>query len=236
MNRPFSPIQILYALKIILPKIGVTFGVVLGTVICGLLLAIFIVRQKFSKHRFWHIFADFYIHILRCSPSIVLLFIVFYGIPKFMLVLFGVNINFWPKMIFVIMALTLLYSAQLAEIIRSALAAVGPGQYEAGIASGLSPFMTMVRIVIPQAFVIAIPNLGNSLIALLKEGSLAYTIGLIDMMGSGNLIISRNYGAYALETYIALAIIYWGLTLLIENLFKFLEKQFSRGRRTVNAA
>ena len=94
----------------------------------------------------------------------------------------------------------------------------------------------MVRIVIPQAFVIAIPNLGNSLIALLKEGSLAYTIGLIDMMGSGNLIISRNYGAYALETYIALAIIYWGLTLLIENLFKFLEKQFSRGRRTVNAA
>ena len=153
-----------------------------------------------------------------------------------MLVLFGVNINFWPKMIFVIMALTLLYSAQLAEIIRSALAAVGPGQYEAGIASGLSPFMTMVRIVIPQAFVIAIPNLGNSLIALLKDGSLAYTIGLIDMMGSGNLIISRNYGAYALETYIALAIIYWGLTLLIENLFKFLEKQFSRGRRTVNAA
>ena len=236
MNRPFSPIQILYALKIILPKIGVTFGVVLGTVICGLLLAILIVRQKFSRHRFWNIFADFYIHILRCTPSIVLLFIVFYGIPKFMLVLFGVYINFWPKMIFVIMALTLLYSAQLAEIIRSALAAVGPGQYEAGIASGLSPFMTMVRIVIPQAFVIAIPNLGNSLIALLKEGSLAYTIGLIDMMGSGNLIISRNYGAYALETYIALAIIYWGLTLLIENLFKFLEKQFSRGRRTVNAA
>lgn len=236
MNRPFSPIQILNALKIILPKIGVTFGVVLGTVICGLLLAILIVRQKFSRHRFWNIFADIYIHILRCTPSIVLLFIVFYGIPKFMLVLFGVNINFWPKMIFVIMALTLLYSAQLAEIIRSALAAVGPGQYEAGIASGLSPFMTMVRIVIPQAFVIAIPNLGNSLIALLKEGSLAYTIGLIDMMGSGNLIISRNYGAYALETYIALAIIYWGLTLLIENLFKFLEKQFSRGRRSVNAA
>ena len=75
----------------------------------------------------------------------------------------------------------------------------------------------------------ALPNLGNSLIALLKEGSLAFTIGLIDVMGSGNLIISRNYGAYALETYIALAIVYWGLTLIIERTFCYLEKRYSKG-------
>lgn len=146
-----------------------------------------------------------------------------------MLVLFDVNINFWPKMFFVIIALTLLYSAQLAEIIRSALEAIGPGQFEAGISIGLTPFQTMTRIVIPQAFVVALPNLGNSLIALLKEGSLAFTIGLIDVMGSGNLIISRNYGAYALETYIALAIVYWGLTLIIERTFCYLEKRYSKG-------
>lgn len=234
MNRPFYPLQILASLKIILPKIGITFAVVLGTVIFGSLLACLLVRQKFSRHKIWNILADTYIHILRCTPSIVLLFIVFYGIPKFMLVLFGININFWSKIIFVIIALTLLYAAQLAEIFRSALIAVGKGQFEAGITSGLSPFTTMIRIVIPQAFVVALPNLGNSLIALLKEGSLAFTIGLIDVMGAGNLIISRNYGAYALETYIALAIIYWTLTLLIEGLFKILEKRFSRGK--VNAA
>ena len=229
MNRPFYPVQILNSLKIILPKLGVTFGVVLGTVFFGLLLSILIVRQKYSKYSFWRGFAAPYIHILRCTPSIVLLFIVFYGIPKFMLVLFDVNINFWPKMFFVIIALTLLYSAQLAEIIRSALEAIGPGQFEAGISIGLTPFQTMTRIVIPQAFVVALPNLGNSLIALLKEGSLAFTIGLIDVMGSGNLIISRNYGAYALETYIALAIVYWGLTLIIERTFCYLEKRYSKG-------
>ena len=210
MNRPFYPVQILNSIKIILPKLGVTFGVVLGTVFFGLLLSILIVRQKYSKYSFWRGFAATYIHILRCTPSIVLLFIVFYGIPKFMLVLFDVNINFWPKMFFVIIALTLLYSAQLAEIIRSALEAIGPGQFEAGISIGLT-------------------NLGNSLIALLKEGSLAFTIGLIDVMGSGNLIISRNYGAYALETYIALAIVYWGLTLIIERTFCYLEKRYSKG-------
>lgn len=233
MNRPFSPAQILISLKIILPNIGITFGVALGTVFLGFLLSFLVVKQKFSSNKFWNHFADIYIHILRCTPSIVLLFIVFYGIPKFVLVLFGININFWPKIIFVIIALSLLYSAQLAEIIRSALIAVGKEQYEAALSVGLSPFQSLFRIIFPQAFVIAIPNLGNSLISLLKEGSLAYTIGLIDIMGSGNLIIARNYGAYALETYIALAIIYWALTLIIENIFKFLQNHFSKGRVNV---
>lgn len=229
MNRPFFPSQILVSLKIIFPKLGVTFGVVMGTVFFAFLISVLVVRQKFSHHKFWNGFANFYIHILRCTPSIVLLFIVFYGIPKFVLVVFGVNINFWPKIIFVIIALSLLYSAELAEIIRSALVSVGREQYEAGLSVGLSPFKSLFRIVIPQAFVVAIPNFGNSLIALLKEGSLAYTIGLIDVMGSGNLIIARNYGAYALETYIALAIIYWSLTLIIEGVFKVLQKHFSKG-------
>ena len=141
----------------------------------------------------------------------------------------GANINFWPKIIFVIFTLSLLYAAQLSQIFRSAYTAVGKSQFEAGISVGLSPFQTVTRIMIPQAIVYALPNLGNSLIALLKEGSLAYTIGLIDVMGKGNLIISRNYGAYALETYIALAFVYWSLTLIIEKIFKRLEIKFSKG-------
>ena len=233
MNRPFSVEQIFISLVKILPFLGVTLRVVLGTVILGFALAILVVRQKLSKNKFWNAFADTYIHILRCTPSIVLLFIVFYGIPKFVLVVFGININFWPKILFVVIALSLLYSAQMAEIIRSALQAVGSGQYEAALSIGLSPFAAMTRIVIPQAFVVALPNLGNSLIALLKEGSLAYTIGLIDVMGKGNLIISLNYGSYALETYIALAAVYWSFTLILENLFKLLEKHFSKGRVNV---
>jgi len=218
----------------LLPFLGVTIGVVLGTVFFSFLLSIIIVKQKFSTKKIWISCAEFYIHILLCTPSIVLLFIVFYGIPKIMSFFFGINIHFWPKIIFVIIALSLLYSAQLAEIIRSALISVGKQQYEAGLTCGLSPFQTMVRIIIPQAFVVALPNFGNSLIALLKEGSLAFTVGLIDVMGKGNLIISMNYGGYALETYIALAIIYWTLTILIENLFKILERKLSKGRNNVS--
>lgn len=229
MSRPFSPVHILISLKQIVPYLGVTLTVVTGTIVFGVLLSLLLVRQELSMQKWWNGLAKTYIHILRCTPSIVLLFIVFYGIPKLVQLIFGVNINFWPKIIFVIISLSLLYAAQLSEIFRSAYIAVGKSQYEAGITVGLSPLQTVVRIMIPQSLVYALPNLGNSLIALLKEGSLAYTIGLIDVMGKGNLIISRNYGAYALETYIALAIVYWTLTLLIEKLFKKLEIRFSKG-------
>lgn len=234
MNRPFSPIYIVKGFLGVITHIGVTFGVVAGTVVIGLFLAILLVKGRLSRHKVFHYIASSYVYVLRCTPSIVLLFIVFYGLPKFMMVCFGVNMNFWPKIIFVVISLSLLYASSLSEIMRSSYLSVGKGQYEAAIAIGLTPFQALYRIVVPQAFVVALPNLGNSLISLLKEGSLAYTIGLIDIMGAGNLFISRNYGGYAIETYIALAIIYWGLTLITEKSFSILEKRFSKGR--VNAA
>ncbi len=236
MNRPFSPVQIWNSFLKIIPYIGVTFGVVLGTVCLALLLAVGLFCQKQSKKRCLRSLADGYINVIRCTPSIVLLFIVYYGIPKLALGLFGLDLNFSSKIIYVIISLSLLYSATLAEIIRSAYLALGRQQYEAALSIGLTPAQAVRRVMLPQGLVVALPNLGNSLISLFKEGSLAFTIGLIDMMGAGNLIISRNYGAYSLETYLALAAIYWALTLIIEQIFLRLEKHYSKGRRNLNAA
>ena len=236
MNRPFSPVQIWNSFLKIIPYAGVTFGVVLGTIILGTALAILLFIQKKSEKRFVRAIAECYINIIRCTPSIVLLFIVYYGIPKIALGLFDIDLNFSSKIIYVIISLSLLYSATLSEVIRSAYLALGLAQYEAALSVGLSPWQAVWRIMIPQGLVIALPNLGNSLISLFKEGSLAFTIGLIDMMGAGNLIISRNYGAYSLETYIALAVIYWLLTIIIEQTFLRLEKHFSRGREENHAA
>ncbi len=236
MNRPFSPVQIWNSFLKIIPYAGVTFGVVLGTIILGTALAILLFIQKKSEKRFVRAIAEGYINIIRCTPSIVLLFIVYYGIPKIALGLFDIDLNFSSKIIYVIISLSLLYSATLSEVIRSAYLALGLVQYEAALSVGLSPWQAVWRIMIPQGLVIALPNLGNSLISLFKEGSLAFTIGLIDMMGAGNLIISRNYGAYSLETYIALAVIYWLLTIIIEQIFLRLEKHFSRGREENHAA
>ena len=236
MTRPFSPVQIYKSLVTILPYFGVTFGVVLGTICMALLLAVGLFYQKQSSRHWPRLLADGYINVIRCTPSIVLLFIVYYGIPKLALGLFGLDLNFSSKIIYVIISLSLLYSATLAEIIRSAYLALGHAQYEAALTIGLTQLQAVWRVMLPQGLLVALPNLGNSLISLFKEGSLAFTIGLIDMMGAGNLIISRNYGAYSLETYIALAIIYWALTLIIEQIFLKLEKHYSKGRRSLDAA
>ena len=236
MNRPFSPVQIWNSFLKIIPYFGVTFGVVLGTIILGTALAVLLFIQKKSEKRFVRALAEGYINIIRCTPSIVLLFIVYYGIPKIALGLFDIDLNFSSKIIYVIISLALIYSATLSEIIRSAYLALGKAQYEAALSIGLTPLQAVCRIMIPQGLVIALPNLGNSLISLFKEGSLAFTIGLIDMMGAGNLIISRNYGAYSLETYLALAVIYWALTIIIEQIFLRLEKHYGRGREENHAA
>ena len=233
--RSFSPVQIYKSFVKIIPYFGVTLGVVFGTIILGMALAILLFAQRQSKRRWVRAVSSGYINIIRCTPSIVLLFIVYYGIPKLALLLFGVDLNFSSKIIYVIISLSLIYGATLSEVIRSAYLALGRAQYEAALSIGLTPFQAVFRVMLPQGIVIALPNLGNSLIALFKEGSLAFTIGLIDMMGAGNLIISRNYGAYSLETYIALALIYWGVTLLIEHIFLRLEKHFSKGRRMPDA-
>lgn len=233
MDRPFYPEKIAEFIPALLPYLLVTFEILFGTVIVGLVLGFFLAKGRLSKRTWKRRTAGFIINAFRCTPSIVMLFIIFYGLPALFWGLFKLDINSWAKSVYVITALGLLFSASAAEIMRGSYLAVPAGQREAALTSGLTEEQAFVRILLPQAFVVSLPNLGNSLIALLKEGSLAFTIGLIDVMGKGNLIISMNFGAYALETYIALAIIYWVLTILLEQLFKRIEKHFSKGRKSL---
>ena len=233
MDRPFYPARIFETIPVLLPYLLVTFEILLGVVIVGVGIGFLLARGMLSKHKWKNRIAGFIINAFRCTPSIVMLFVVFYGLPTLFWALFKIDINDWTKVFYVVTALGLLFSASAAEIMRSSYLAVPAGQREAALTSGLTEAETFRRITLPQAFVISIPNLGNSFIVLLKEGSLAFTIGLIDVMGKGNLIISLNYGAYALETYIALAIIYWTLTILLEQLFKKIEKHFSKGRKSL---
>ena len=233
MDRPFYPEKIIEFIPTLLPYLLVTFEILLGTVTVGLVIGFFLARARLSKRAWKRRTAGFIINALRCTPSIVMLFMIFYGLPTLFWSLFNIDINDWAKAIYVITALGLLFSASASEIMRSSYLAVPAGQREGALTSGLTEEQAFRRILLPQAFVVSIPNFGNSLIALLKEGSLAFTIGLIDVMGKGNLIISLNYGGYALETYTALAVIYWVLTILLEQVFKRVEKHFSKGRKSL---
>lgn len=226
--RPFDPLFIITVIPDLVPYLWVTLTVVLSSVLLGTLFGFGLTVAKLSRHSFFRLLGNGYTGVIRCTPAVILLFIVFYGLPKFFLEVFAYDINEFHKMFFVITTFTLLFAASISEVIRSAYLAIDRGQYEAAVSIGLSPFQAFYRIVLPQGAIIALPNFGNSFITLLKEGALAYTIGLIDLLGSGNLIIARNYGSYALEIYIALAGLYWGMAILSEKVFDKLERRLSR--------
>ena len=229
-TRPFSPDIIFTSIPALLPYLAVTLVVGVTSILTGSILGMLLAWAKLSGHKVIRALADGYTYIIRCTPSIVLLFIVFYGLPKFMEAEFGIDMDNLSRAIFVIITFTLLFGAYVSEVFRSAYETVDRGQYEAAVTIGLSPEQAFFRVMLPQAAMIALPNFGNSVINLMKESALAYTIGLIDLLGRTNLIISKNYGAYGVELYVACLLIYWALSFLIEQAFLRMESYLWRGR------
>lgn len=229
---PFQPKYILEVLPELLSFLPITLYILVATTILGSLLGLIIAKQKIKGTGIGFRLANLYLSVIRCTPPIVLLFIIYYGLPQ-LLITFNIDINNFHKGFFVIISFTILFSANISEVMRSAYKSIDNGQTEAALSIGLSPIQAFLRIVLPQATIVALPNFCNALVNLMKDGSLAYIIGLIDMMGAGNNIISRNYGNHAIETFVALAIIYWVLTLILEQSFKYLEKKLGEGRQSL---
>lgn len=140
----------------------------------------------------------FYIWVFRGTPLLVQLFVVFYGLPKV-----GVRIEPFPAAVIVF---SLNEGAYCAETVRAALEAVPAGQLEAGLCTGLSYLQTMRRIVLPQAMRTAFPPLSNSLIAMVKDTSLAANITVVEMFRAAEQINARVYEPLAL--YIEVGMIY----------------------------
>lgn len=230
--RPFHPYYIIKVLPELIPYLAVTAGIMIGTVFFGSLIGILLAAGKIRRGRAGKLISNLYIYVVRCIPSIVLLFLVYYGLPE-VLNVFGIDINNAGKGFFVITTFSILFSATMAEVFRSAYEAVDKGQREAAVSIGLTEFQAFRRIILPQCVRVAIPNFTNALVNLMKEGSLAYTVGLIDIMGKGQLIIGQNQGSYSLEVYLALFILYWILTVVIEKGAGLMETRLQYCRKTI---
>lgn len=232
MDKYFDASYIWNTIPVLLPFLKITFLVAGSSIILGTILGLLLAAAKLSAKKYLQTFAHLYTTIMRCTPSIVLLFLVYYGVPA-LAENVGMNLHAIDTAIFVVVTFTLQFAAIMSEVIRSSYLAVNKGQFEAAVSVGLTPFQAYRRIIFPQALVIALPNFGNGMISLLQEGALAYTIGLIDIVGKANLIIASNINAHALEIFIALALIYWVLSIVIEKFFAMLEKNFSKGKKTL---
>jgi L-cystine transport system permease protein len=107
-------------------------------------------------------------------------------------------------------------------VFRGALASVKKGQYDAGYAMGLTRAQVLIRIVLPQAIPVSLPMMGNIFISLTKAVSLASMIAVVDVMVAA--VVSANSNYRFLEAYVAAAIIYWAICVVIERIFLWLEK------------
>ncbi len=227
----YEPSRVITFLPEILSALPLTLWVLVLTILFGSLLGLFLAWSQLSGEQNLSSFARGYVFILRCTPPIVLIFLVFYGLPRFLEWWLGIDVNGWSRAVFVILAMTLLFAASISEVFKSSYQALPKGQLEAGLSIGLTDYQTFVRILLPQAFRIALPNITTAIINLLKDIALAYTIGLVDLMGAGNLVISRNLGNYSLETYTAVAIIYWILALILSVGTHVVENRLDTVRR-----
>lgn len=180
--------------------------------------------------------ATLYISFVRGTPLLVQIFLSYYGIPMVLNMLnyeFGTSfsINKIPSMAFVFVAFSLNEAAYMAEAIRAAILSVDKKDIEAAHSIGMTGGQTMRRVILPQAMIVAIPNLGNSLISLVKSTSLAFTIGVMEMTGKTKVIAGRNMRFF--ESYIGLALLYWVLCIVIEFGIHKLEKKFNIMERKV---
>ena len=219
--------RVFAALPDIWQALPMTLLVLFLTTVIGSLLGGLLAWAQLSGDKVLDRIARGYVFTLRCTPPIVLLFLVFYGVPEFLQWWLGLDINGWSKLIFVLITMVLLFASLVSEVFKAAYLAIPKGQAEAGLSIGLTPEQTFIRILAPQAFRVALPNMTTAVLNLMRDAALAYTIGFVDVMGAGNLLISRNLGNYSLETYTAVALIYWAVALVLSILARLLEQSLS---------
>lgn len=206
----------------LLSRLHITLYIVVIALLFGMLLGTYIAVVRLYKVPVLSQLATIYVSFVRGIPILVLLYIIYIGLPL-VIGAFGVNINRWDTMIFVMIAYVVNTSAFLSEIIRSAVAGVDLGQTEAAYSVGMTPLQTFRRIIAPQAIQIGIPALGNTIVSLLKDTSLAYTLGVIDVIGVIKAISSNTYRS--LEAYAAAAVIFFILSSILEQFFNIISRK-----------
>ena len=184
--------------KILLPGLTMTIPLTAISFFFALIIALIVAMIQFAHVRVLRQVARFYVWVIRGTPLLVQLFVVFYGMPNI-----GILIDPFPAAVIVF---SINEGAYMAEIIREALESVPAGQMEAGRCVGMTYMQTMRRIILPQAMRTAFPSLSNSLISMIKDTSLAANITVTEMFMATQRIVARTYEPLAL--YIEVGLIY----------------------------
>ncbi len=193
------------------------FAVIIGMLLGFLIAIVRSTHDKTGKLKILNFFAKVYLTIIRGTPVVVQLLIIYF-------VIFGsVAID---KILVAILAFGLNSAAYVAEIVRSGIMSIDGGQFEAGSSLGLNYAQTMVYIIVPQAFKNVLPAIANEFIVLLKETSVAGYIAIADLTKGGDIIRSQTYEPFL--PLIAVAVIYLVMVMFLTYLVSKLERRLAK--------
>ena len=201
------------------------------TVLFGFILALFLAICRLSNIKIAKFFATVYVEVLRATPLLVQLFIVYnvllagVSLPKFRIFGFIRFERFLPGVI----ALSLNSGAYLSEIIRSGIQSIDGGQTEAARSLGMTQWQNMKLIVLPQAIKNILPAIANEFVTIIKESSICYTIGVQEIMYGVNSIKGATFSIG--EPLIIAAVVYFCLTFPTSKIIAYFERRMSRGDR-----
>lgn len=207
--------------KLILEGLKNTILIAIGAVIIGILLGSIISIVKYTnkergKFKLLSKIFDIYVNIIRGTPSVLQLMIMYYVIFKTSTI---------DSVIVGIVAFGINSSAYVAEILRSGFDSIDDGQVEAGLSLGLNFRQVLRYIIIPQAVKVSLPSMGNEFVTLIKETAIAGYIGIEDLTKASDIIASRTYDYFF--PLVLVALIYLVLTSVISKLLKKMERKLN---------
>jgi L-cystine transport system permease protein len=216
--QPFE--LVIRSLPVLLRGTVLTIEFAFCAMLLGLLVGTAVALMRLSRSQLFSFPAQVFVSIMRGTPLLVQIFVVYYGLPRI-----GISLEPVPAGI---LALTLNVGAYLSESIRGAISAVPTGQWHAAFSLGMRPVQTLRYIIGPQALRIAVPSLSNSLISLIKDTSLVSVITVTELLRSTQELIAATYEP--LPLYLAAAAIYWVLSTGLEHLQHILERRLALAR------
>ncbi|WP_019414872.1 amino acid ABC transporter permease [Paenisporosarcina sp. TG20] len=188
------------------------------SVVIALFIGFFTAIIRIVKIRILNGLANAYVSIIRGTPLLVQIFVIYYGLPQIGIALDPISSG--------ILALSLNAGAYLSESFRASILAVDNGQMEASVAMGMTYSQSLIRIILPQSMRIAIPTLANSFIVLIKDTSLVSVITVTELLQMSSLIIAKTFEP--LTIYLMAAAIYWVIISFFSNLLDRLEIRTSK--------
>ena len=165
--------------------------------------------------------SQLYISFFRGTPLLVQLFLLYYGLPQVFPIFVGLD-----AFSAAVIGLTLHFAAYMAESIRAAIIGVDRSQMEASLSIGMTTSQAMRRIILPQATRVALPSLMNYFIDMIKSTSLAFTLGVSEIMAKAQMEASSSFKFF--EAFLAVALIYWGVVIILTRVQTWAETKLNK--------